>query len=56
MDKHAESTKSTHKPEGPSNALQEALSTYKVCKDGTIAVPPAKCPEEVRHLDFNAKI
>jgi hypothetical protein len=49
-------TPPTHKAEGASPALLEALSTYKVCKGGTIAVPPEKCPEEQRHLDFSAKI
>ena len=57
MEKQAEKHTATAPAEhGPSHALQEAIATYKVCKDSTVVIPPNKCPEEYNHIDFSAKI
>jgi hypothetical protein len=38
-----EAPKATDAPAAPSQALQEALNTYSVCKDGTVVSNPKDC-------------
>ena len=38
-----EAPKATDAPAPPSQALQEALNTYSVCKDGTVVSNPKDC-------------
>jgi len=35
--------KATEAPEAPNKAVQEALSNYHVCKDGTVVSNPKDC-------------